>query len=244
MWIDPDDIDGAANSTLTSGGAIGTIVNKGTLGGTFAGQTGARPTFEPTAGAGGGPAMRFGSGASLAPYGMESSLPASSFSFMHDGTGCTIYSVVKQPAAHVGTIVATSTGAGTNRGVGHRVNTFFRASYYMSDGSVLRVTANSSSAEAIFSGGQHHIFSTRLANSPSGSDAEAHVDSALVFGVTSAAFSSADPASTLRLGRTSTDGNRLVGDLGDLLIYAGWHDDTERAAVEAWLTAQRGAFPQ
>lgn len=242
MWIDPDDLDGARNSTLTAGNPIDTLVNKGTLGGTFVGTTGGRPTFQPTAGAGGGPCMRFGSGASGAPFGMASSLPASSFSFLHDGSGCTIYSIVKVSTSHNGVIVATSTGQNTNRGVGHRVNTNFRASYWMSDGTALRINANSS-INAITSG-QHHVFSTRLANNAIGSDAEAHVDGALVFGVTSTAFSSADPASTLCLGRTPVDASRLVGDCGDLFIYAGSHDDTQRAAVEAWLTSARGAFPQ
>jgi hypothetical protein len=239
VWVDPDDIDGAKNTTLTSGGVIGTIANKGTLGGTFVGTTGGRPTFQPTAGAGGGPCMRFANTAGAC----ASSLPASSFAFMHDGSGCTIYSVFKTSVSQFGTIVATSTGAGTIRGIGFRVSTTFRAGIYVSNGTLLIVNFNS--ANNVMTSGLHHVLSGTIRDRATGNDAEMFVEGVSVGGAAAgSAFSALAPAGTLTIGRTSADANRLIGDLGDLLIYAADHDATQRNAVAAYLTSARGAFPQ
>jgi hypothetical protein len=46
LWIDGVDLDGSDNSTLTDGQYLNSVVNKGTVGGTFSnGATSVRPTF-------------------------------------------------------------------------------------------------------------------------------------------------------------------------------------------------------
>lgn len=242
LWLDPADLDGANNSTLTDGAPVNTPMLKGTLGGPFAGATlGGRPILRSGIGVGGGPATEWTNAAGLPPM---SGRPASDWAFLHDGSGCTIFAAVKATVSHFGTIVATSSGSLIDRGIGFRINTTQRVGFYMSDGTALHVNT---SAPLPSPTGDYHILAAICANeiiSPP-DDVELFGDSSTpLVGANSAAFSVAAPASTLSLGRTSSAANRLFGLLGPVLIYGARLIPAEIDDVIAAFVRRYGAFPQ
>lgn len=238
VFADSLDVDGSGNSTMVDGAAVPSWSNRGTLGGTLAqGVTGAQPTFR-ASGLGAKPIVDFDGGDSLL-----SSLPASAFTFMHDGvTGCTIYSVVRTTTSAVQTIAATSSGPAANIGVGHRYSTGFAASFFMTDGSALRV--NASGAAASVTNGSYDVMCSTLSSSAT-PNAAIYVNGTSVATAASAAFVATDPTSTLCIGGTPSNTFRLLGQLSELMIFAGVHDSVMRASVLAWLAARRGGvtFP-
>ena len=228
VWIDDRDYDGALNASLVDNTVVSSIVNKGLLGGTFTAAGALRPTYFAAGGLAGG------SGARLVFNGankLTSSLAASAFTFMHGTTASAIYTVVKNAAATAATLVATSTGGATSTGIGHRINTTFRASYFMSDGTALRVNFNAGNNTT-----SNGAFDTMVSTLTTGSF-NMYVNGVSVGSAAPALFSASAPANTLAIGATPTTLLPLTGDIVLVLIYSTAHTAPERAAVEAWITS-------
>lgn len=237
VYLDGDDTDGSANSTRTNGVAFNDWLNKGSLGGTFSQVAPAsRPLFVTGL-------LNGHAGATFdATDHLISSLAAASFTFMHDGNGSTIYSVVRTATSGVRTIAATSTGSPANRGIGHRINTGFAASFFMSDGiSSLQIAVNGAASSV--STNLFDIMSSTLA-SASTPDLNIVTNGTSVATANATGFSALAPASTLVVGATPAPAFPLTGDLVCLLVYNVAHDATQRAEVEAFLAAKYGVvFP-
>lgn len=233
VWLDGDSVDGANNATLVNGDPVTTWVNRGSIVDNPTQATGAsKPTFI-TGGIAGKPVVRFDGGDFLR------AVTASNYTFMHDGTGCTIYTVVKTGASALGNIVATSTGAGTSRGVGQRLNTLFRASFFMSDGAALQVLiegANNTVGTNVFD-----VLTNRIVNETP--PARIYVNGTEVVSGGTPTFSALAPAFPLAIGARGDGALPITGDLAQVLIYAAAHDATQRAAVLAYFTAKYGTFP-
>lgn len=228
-YMEGNNFDGANNGLLANGDPVGgavPVVNLGTLGGTFTqGTVANQPLFSTTAGPGGSkPAITL-DGTDF----LVSSLPASSWTFLHDGTGATIYSVVKTSASAVGTLVATGTGGNTSRGVVHRNNTTFRASYFMSDGSVAAVNTNA--ASATITNGSFDAFISTL----SAASLDLYVNGPSVMTAVPLSVSALAPAASLNIGATSAGANGVNGAYRRAMIFQGVHDATMRAAVIAYM---------
>jgi hypothetical protein len=237
VFLDGDDIDGAANTTLTNGAALASWLNKGTLGGTFTQGTGTNQPLFLASLLNGHAGARF----DAVNDRLVSSLAASLFAFMHDGSGCTIYSVVRTSTSGARTICATSTGGASTVGIGHRINTGFAASFYMADGVALRVNANGSAGSV--STNKFDVMCSTFA-SASTPDLTMYVQNASVVTANAAAFSGAAPTNTLIVGANPAGAFPLDGDLVCLLIYGAAHDVTTRNEVSAYLAAKYGVtFP-
>lgn len=237
VFLDGDDTDGSANSTRTNGAAFTGWLNKGTLGGTFDNTTGGQqPLFFSSLLNG-----RAGALFDTVDDRLVSSLAASAFTFMHDGTGATIYSVVRTSTSGVRTIAATSTGGTSTIGIGHRINTGFAASYYMSDGVATRINANGAAASV--SNNLFDVLCSTLASADT-PDMSMYAQGTAVVTANATSFATGDPTSTLHVGTNPVGSFPLAGNLVSLLVYAGAHDATTRAAVLAFLQAKYGVtFP-
>ena len=237
VFLDGDDTDGSSNSTRTNGVAFDNWLNKGTLGGTFSNATGTQqPLFASSLLAG-----HAGATFDATDDRLVSSLAASLFTFMHDGSGCTIYSVVRTAASGVRTICATGTGGPTTVSMGHRINTGFTASYFMSDGVALRLSANGAAASV--SNNLFDVQASRLRSSVS-PHLSIDVNGMSVATADSAAFSASAPAATLHIGTNSAGVFPLAGNLLLLLVDNVAHSDATMAAIKAALDARFGVvFP-
>lgn len=237
VYLDGSDTDGTSNATRTNGVAFNDWLNKGALGGTFSNATGTQqPLFASSLLNGRAGATFDGTDDRLV-----SSLPMSSWAFLHNGNGATIYSVVRTSTSAVHTIAATSTGAAASIGVLHRYNTGFAASYAMADGTALRIAINGAAASV--NTGLFDIMTSTLASADT-PDASVYVQGVSVTNGNAAAFTASNPSSTLIVGANPSGGFPLAGDLVCLLIYDVSHDNTQRAAVLAFLAAKYGVtFP-
>lgn len=230
-YIEGNNLDGLSNSTLINGDPVVSVVNFGTLGGSFDQVTLAnQPLFSTTAGPGGTkPALTFDGTDWL-----TSSLASSAWTFLHDGTGATIYSVVKTSASAVGTIAATGAGSAATVSMGHRYATTFAASFYMSDGAALRINAMAAAASVTNGSFDAMVSTLASADTP---DLTIYVNGASVTTANAAAFSGAAPLGSLTLGATPAGTNGLTGTYRRLMVYAGSHDAPTRAAVLAYMQA-------
>lgn len=229
-YLEGDNLDGANNSTLVNGNPVGSVVNLGTLGGTFAqGTLANQPLFSTTAGPGGTKSALVFDGTDF----LVSSLAASAWSFLHDGTGATIYSVVRTNASAIGTIVSTATGTAINRGVGHRYTTLFTTSYFMSDGAALQIVTSGAAASVV--NGNFNLFTSTLSSADT-PDANLYANGVMTgAGADAAAFSALAPANTLTIGATPVGGSGLVGPVRRIMIFQGSHSPATQAAVLAYM---------
>lgn len=233
VWLDARSVDGAGNATLANNDPVSTWVDLGSIGDDPGTATGSMmPTFIASC-ISGAPCVRFDGGDRIL------SATAASYAFLHDGTGSTIYTVAKTSASAIGTVVSTATGGNAVRGIGHRYNTTFRAGFFMSDGSALRVNLNS--GNNALTSGAFDIMASRLFNEAT--PARVFVNGTQVASGGTATFSSSDPATALSVGATSAAGSFLTGDIIHVLIYADAHDDAERGAVETWIECVHGEMP-
>lgn len=237
LFLDGSDTDGSLNSTRTNGVAFDNWLNKGSLGGTFSNATGTqRPLFAASLLNG-----RAGATFDGVDDRLVSSLPMSSWAFLHNGNGATIYSVARTSTSAVHTIAATSTGAAASIGVLHRYNTGFAASYAMADGTALRIAING--AAATVNTGLFDVMTSTLASADT-PDASVYVQGVSVTNGNAAAFTASNPASTLVVGANPSGGFPLGGDLVALLAFDTSHDASTRAAWLAFLSSKYGvAFP-
>jgi hypothetical protein len=234
VWLDGENIDGLGNATLANNDPITTWEDLGSLGDdpTQPGAATLKPTFIASC-TNGKPCVRFDGGDFLR------ATTVANYAFLHDGTGATIISVVKTSASAVGTIVATANGAAAARGVGHRINTTFRASYFMSDGAALQVNANG--ANNTVSTAFFNVMTSSLVSAAT--DLTLSVDGVSVATATGAAFSAGAATSALTVGATSANNVNLTGDVLQVLIYAGAPDAGEIALAESWIECTYGNMP-
>lgn len=235
VWLDGRDIDGQRNGTLSDGGSITTWTNKGSIADN---PTQATPVNKPTfiaSGLNGKAIARFDGGDRVVFS------TASDFTFMHDGTGSTVYSVVKTSTSAVHTICATSQGGAASVGCGHRYNSTFRTNFFVNDGVLTQINANSGN-NAVLNGSFDVYTSVLFDSSP---DLTMYVQNVSVgTGNAVTTLPTGAPAAALHIGTAVTGISGLVGDLAQLLVYRATHDATQRAAVLAWLTGVYGPFPQ
>ena len=231
LFLDGDDTDGSANSTRTNGVAFNDWLNKGTLGGTFSNATGTQqPLFAASLLNG-----RAGATFDGVDDRLVSSLPMSSWAFLHNGNGATIYSVVRTSTSAVHTIAATSTGAAASIGVLHRYNTGFAASYAMADGTALRIAINGAAASV--NTGLFDVMASTLASADT-PDASVYVQGTSVITGNAAAFTASNPSSSLVVGANPSGAFPLAGDMVLLLADNTSHDAAKRAAVLALIAAK------
>jgi hypothetical protein len=231
VWLDARNIDGLGNASLADNDPITTWQDLGSIGDdpTQGGASTLKPTFIASC-TGGKACARFDGGDFLR------ATTAANYIFLHDGTGATIISVVKTSASAIGTIIATASGAPAVRGVGHRYNTTFRASYFMSDGVSLQLNvsaANNTVGTAVF-----NMMASTLVNVAT--DLDVFVDGSSVATGTVVTFSGAAPAAALTVGAASSGASNLTGDVLQVLIYGGAPDLSQRTAVETWVECVYG----
>lgn len=237
VFLDGDDTDGSGNSTRTNGAAFNDWLNKGALGGTFSNATGAQQPLFATGLLNG----KSGSTFDGVDDRLVSSLAASAFTFMHDGNGCAVYVVVRSSTSAAMTVVSTRGSAVTSRGLTVGTNTTFRPAVSVSDG--VGITGNVTGANNTLSTGLFDILTSRLATAAT-PDMRVNVNGPSVGTVDPTALSALAPAASCVLGATANPNGFYNGNILCVLIYNTDHDDTQRAAVEAFLSAKYGAtFP-
>lgn len=237
VFLDGDDTDGSNNSTRTNGVAFDNWLNKGTLGGTFSNATGTQQPLFATG------LLNGKSGATFDGVDdrLTSSLAASAFTFMHDGSGCAVYVVVRSSASAVQTVVSTKGSATTSRGLMVGTNTIQRASVQMSDGTALQAAvtgANNSLSTGLFD-----VYSARLASAAT-PNMRVNVNGVSVGTTAAGAFSALAPAASLVLGANASGASFYGGNVLAVLVYNIDNDDTQEAFVRSFLSAKYGAtFP-
>lgn len=237
LWLDGDDIDGQRNSTLVNGQALASWINKGSLGGSMDQATvGLRPLFAASLLNGKGGATFDGVDDRL-----NSTLAASAFKFLHDGTGGSIYAVFRTNVSAAMVLASTRGSAGTSRGLTIGTNTLFRAQTSMSDG--VAIQASVTGASNSLATNKFDVYASRLASAAS-PDLRVAVNGVSVGSVDATAFSALDPAATLVLGANATPGAFLAGDVACLLAYAADQSDAELSALQDFFQQKYGVtFP-
>lgn len=237
VFLDGDDTDGSSNSTRTNGAAFNNWLNKGALGGTFSNATGTQqPLFASSLLAGHAGATFDGTDDRLV-----SSLAASSFTFMHDGSGASVYVVARSPNAVAMTILSTRAPPVTSRGLMVGTSTLYRARVTVSDGT--NDVAVITSAASSISNGLFDVISARLAAAAT-PNLRVDVNSASVGTSAASAFSGAGPAGTLHLASNTVPAVPYGGDILCVLVYDVDHDDATEASIKAILDAKYGVvFP-
>jgi len=228
-YMEGDNLDGANNSTLLDGDAMASVVNLGTLGGTFTqGTLANRPLFSLTAGPSGTkPALTFDGTDSLV-----SSVAAASWAFLHDGTGATIYALVKTSASAEGTLVATSTGGGASIGVIHRYSAGFAVSYAMNDGVSFKLLATAPAASVTNGSFDMSTSTMAVADTP---DLSLYANGVSVVTANSGGFTAAAPAGSLAIGTRAGGTIGVIGSYRRLMVYGVSHTPAQVAAVLAYM---------
>ena len=256
VWIDVDNLDGLNNSTLTNGVEFSstTIVNRGSLGGTFAGTTGAAPTFVSSCVGRGSrkPCLRFDG----VDDGLLSSLPSSSFRFMHEGPS-TCY-VVGEPVnpgvtgvPFYRTVVATTGIVTTDTGISHQWLDYqsrqMRIRNLQYDGTA--------PAALIVSTGDDVMNQQTWASSGSvynpgaaGNDFGVYTLGVLRVSGEPTAPLAANPTMTLSIGKSGANGGGATvspwrGNIRGLVCYASALDAAGVAALESWATSSVTSTP-
>lgn len=233
VWLDGRSIDGADNATLANNDPITTWTDLGSIGDDPTQASAfSKPTFIASC-VNGEACARFDGGDFLR------AVTAANFIFMHDGTGATIYTVVKTAASATSALAATSTGSAGSRGVLHRYSTLLRAAYFMADGTTLQVSLTD--AVGLLTSGAFDTMTSTLANVAT--PGAIFVNGAAAASGGTASFSALAPAAALTIGASATGGNMLAGDMVQMLIYAAAHDATERGVVEDWVDCVYGEMP-
>jgi hypothetical protein len=230
-------VDGSYNSTLADNDPVATWENLGTSAldvtqGTAVNQ----PTFK-TSIVNGSPVVRADGNDNL------SATTASDWTYLHDGTGMTIDAIALMTSGSaINNIATTSTGSGSNRGIGWRTVSTAATSFYLSDGAALRI--NVASANDVFTAGTFNNHMVMLASADTPDHTQYINGTSVQSGNSSAAFSSSDPANPLFLFSTPAPAFPLTGDVFRVVIYASALTSTQRAinqSVDEW--ALGGTLP-
>jgi hypothetical protein len=240
VYLDPDDLDGSNNTTLTDRISPASFLNKGTLGGTFA-SNGA-PRFTRSGGVNNRPGIYFDGAGWL-----TSSLAASSFAFLNDVGGYTVYAVWRavetSPTAdrrHILLTTAVTPATAGSRGftlaIDDRLVGLSRDNVLVhacSDGTVLNAShaSNNNAAQAPF----NHLL-TAMCHGTGGNTFSTFVDGGLVqTSALAGSRNSTSPDTRLAIGATTTGIETAFGVLSALLIYEGGHTDQQREIVKLFL---------
>lgn len=243
VYVDPNDLDGSNNSTLTDGQLVDTVVNKGLLGGTFTAAGALRPTYRATGGSAGGPCLEF-----TGTEEMRSSLPASSFIFLHNGTSFSALfryrsSLANPDKLQTILITAESIGASASRGLclfnddRASVPREDRQMSFLSSGSALNATLQSADDAAPT---QTWLTASTILNQINNTMYQ-HINGvAAGSAVMSGVFSPLDPTITLAIGRNAlfsgvTSG--LDGKLGPIMIFNVSLETAARPFVDDFINA-------
>jgi hypothetical protein len=233
VWLSADNINGSNNIGLNNGDAVTTWTNTGSLGDSpTQGTVAAKPAYT-TSCIGSKPCVRFDGGDFLL------SSVAANYTFLHDGTGATIYTIAKTSASAIGTLVATATGSGVVTGIGMRYQTTFRTSYFQSDGTTL--TVNSNSANNAINTSKFDLYATTFTSGANGLNQ--FVQGVNVATATAASVSALAPAFPMAVGARPDGAAGVVGDILQVLIYSGVDDSTKQAAIKTWAQCTYGVFP-
>lgn len=233
----PSGIDGAnlkawfrADLGVTSDvNGVSSWANQGTLGGSVTQSTNSKKP-QPGHTIRGQAALSFDGG-----DGLHSSLAASSWNFLHDGTGCTVLIVwrVSQPASFHFIADTGTNGGSTNRGF----CLYSSTSNVLSVGNgatnvVLQVGKLNGAGQSV-GGLQVAIVRLKTGGSP---NERCFTDLGHpFFGAFSNAASAGDCLQTLSLGATNGDTSGLVGFLSEFAAWGSYLTDEQVDAVETYL---------
>jgi lysophospholipase L1-like esterase len=242
VWIDVDNLDGLNNSTLTNGIEFSstTIVNRGSLGGTFAGTTGAAPTFVSSCVGRGSrkPCLRFDGVNDF----LQSSLAASAFRFLHVGPSTCF--IVHQTTARTATSVtafrtwmSTNTTALTTSGT---LAYLLDANYSSNRTRTIFADGASPAAISLDSPNAAYMQQTwdvsgwRYEPGAGGNDFGVYrTPSTLLASVEPTAPNNVDPAQTLFIGRTGAS-FPILADVRGFVCYNSALSTPDMAALTAW----------
>jgi hypothetical protein len=228
-------VNGTYNSGLVDADAVGTWVNLGSSAKNVTQSTGsAQPSLRLSV-VGGQPVVRCDGGDRLA------AATAADWTFLHDGTGATIETISQSASSPAQTLVATSSGSPTSRGMIHRRQATFAAQFIMSDGTATMI--NATSANNVLVDGKFSLFTTTLASADT-PDATGYANGASVLSGDAAAFSGLAPAVAVNICSSGAASVFLTGDLFRVLFYASSLTSTQRGinvAVDEW--ALGGTLP-
>jgi hypothetical protein len=228
-------VNGSYNSGLTNADAVATWENLGTSALDVTQGTGsAQPSYR-TAVVGGQPVVRCDGGDRVV------AAAAADWAFLHDGNGSTVDATVLVTNTGLNTIAATATGAAASRGISYRTEATQKASYYMSDGTALRLSMPSADNAFTANTFNGHIITLASADTP---DATLYVNGSSVATGTAAAFSALAPALPFAICALSSGSFPATGDLFRVLIYQSALSSTQRGinkAVDEW--ALGGTLP-
>lgn len=219
-----------------NGGDVSAWANQGTLGGSFDQGTPAnQPLFTASdANLNGQPSVTF-TGANSDR--LVSSLAASAWNFLHDGTGATLF-VVCRPTGGSGTrTLIGNSGGPTARGFRlEHVPASDRFELRVSDGAsnVIAITGSANAAEPV---SLVAMFTHRTSDTP---DVTLYYNpSTTSRGTGSGTPSASDAAAALYVGTTTGAANAFDGPIAELIAVTGV-DAAKIASVQAYLLARYG----
>ncbi len=223
----------SSNYTL-SGANLSTIPNRGSAGGqmTVVAGTIAEPSAD---------SALLGEKSWIAPGGqtIQSSLAASAFKFLHDGTGCHTFCVYVPTVAATRGVWATRSFAGTEVGAGV---------FYQSTSSFNCQTANGTANLYIHAGANGStpintgalLEHSYLEGAPTEAFTYRNGGALINSGNTAAAPSAADPTSTLRMGDSAGSSVSGQGRYARWIGFARVLSASEQATVRSLLTTRYG----
>jgi len=162
-----------------------------------------------------------------------SNSPASSWRFLHDGTGCAVYTVLSFDSV-TGTayyLATSSGGVGTGFNLGRSTTT---AAYFVGNGSAAIATNNGGT---IATSTAYYTRFRYTENVSPEVDVYIKTASAATTASTSAAPAAGDPGSTLELGNRPANNAPFVGKWLETIIFKGAYDATADALVKSYFTA-------
>ena len=192
------------------------------------------------------PAISFSGGQFL-----ESDLAASSWNFLHNGSGATVFVVARQPSANpeaLETILATFNVATANIGYG----LFFEDRAAASADETARVIVARGTSGTPSSGMQTadnqtpmlttHVISHRIASvPPDGNQSDIRVNSSYLIGEPlDAPASAGNAAGTARIGVSTADTFPLAGQIAEIAIFDSALPESTMAIIQSHLSTKYG----
>lgn len=234
--FDAHNVDGSYNATLANADPVATWTNAGPAAKNITqGVALSQPSFR-TSVVAGNPVVRCDGGDSMV------AAAVADWIYLHSGAGAAIDAVVSMTNTGLNTIVGTSSGGGTSRGILWRTNTTAVANFFMNDGTATRL--NLVSANNVFTANtvNGHLAMFSSADTP---DATAYINGSSVATGDAAAVSTLDPAAPLTLCARGTGGaSFMTGDIVVIRTYTTSLTSTQRGinqAVDQWRLG--GSFP-
>lgn len=242
--LDPSSIYGSdlklwlrADTGITlNGGDVAAWANAGALGGSFDQGTPANQPLwtESDANLNGMPSVTFTAANS---DNLQSTLAASAGNFLHDGTGCTVFAVVRVATSGNMCILGSRTTAGASRGaIIQHAGASNAFQLLISDGAtnVVNLIGSSNAAEPLSCA---VMFTHATADTP---DCALHYNPTTSSrGTASGTPSASNAAAAMRVGATAAPANFLNGSVAEIIAAVGV-DATKIASIQAYLLARYG----